>query len=122
MNIILLTSLNPEDINCWSGTVYHIFEILKEKHNVKVIGEFSLSQTNHFIKNNFLEKYSFDNYVLVLGKILTERIKQAFECDLVFFGDLYFTPFLDIDIPIIHLSDINYHLFKNYWNENQRNH
>ena len=39
MNIAFLTTLNPADINNWSGTTFHLFHALSRKHHVKVIGQ-----------------------------------------------------------------------------------
>ncbi|EXY29528.1 glycoside transferase family 4 domain protein, partial [Bacteroides fragilis str. 3397 T10] len=42
MNIAFLTTLNPADINNWSGTTFHLFHALSRKHHVKVIGQNTL--------------------------------------------------------------------------------
>lgn len=110
MNIIFLTTLNPYDINNWSGTTFHLLQALCKKHNVKVIGQHTLSQTAYYIKDNF-KKQTFENYEPVFGELCTEQIKGS---DLIFFGDLYLVPFLDVNIPIVHLSDVTYHSFKDY--------
>ena len=44
MNIAFLTTLNPADINNWSGTTFHLFHALSRKHHVKVIGQNTLPQ------------------------------------------------------------------------------
>lgn len=49
MNIVFLTTLNPYDINNWSGTTFHLLQALSKKHNVKVIGQNTLSQTAYYI-------------------------------------------------------------------------
>nr|WP_320057659.1 glycosyltransferase family 4 protein [uncultured Bacteroides sp.] len=118
MNIIFLTTLNPNDINSWSGTTFHLFHALSKKHNLKVIGQYVLLQAAYYVKNNFSKECSFENYIPILGSLCSEQIRQISNCDLVFFGDLYLAPFLEIDIPIVHLSDVNYHLFKDYLNPN----
>ncbi len=111
MNIVFLTTLNPYDINNWSGTTFHLLQALSKKHNVKVIGQNTLSLTAYYIKNNFSKKYPFDNYAPLFGRFYTEQISDS---DLIFFGDLYLAPFLDVNIPMVHLSDVTYHSFKDY--------
>lgn len=116
MNILFLTSLNPYDISCWSGTIFHLFHALDKKHNVRVLGQNMLFQTAYYSQKNFLYNNSFEKYSPILGKLCSEQI-NLLNCDLIFFGDLYLVPFLEINRPIVHLSDVNYHLFKDYLNE-----
>lgn len=111
MNITFLSTLNPYDINNWSGTTFHILKTLGKEHNVKVIGQNTLSQTVYFIKNNFSKKHPLDSYAPLFGKIYAEQILNS---DLIFFGDLYLAPFLDLNIPMVPLSDVRYHSFKDY--------
>ena len=88
MNIVFLTTLNPYDINNWSGTTFHILKALCKKHNVKVIGQSILPQTAYYIKDNFLKKQTFENYASIFGKLCAELTVGS---DLIFFGDLYLT-------------------------------
>lgn len=119
MNIISFCSLNPNDINNWSGTTWHILKTLEKKHRVTVVGTHVLSQTAHFAMKNFSNKKAHGEYSLLFGKLCSEIINQASDCDLVFFGDLQLAPYLEIDIPVVHLSDVNYHLFKDYIPQNK---
>lgn len=111
MNIVFLTTLNPYDMNNWSGTTFHLLQALSKKHNVKVIGQNALSQTTYYIMDNFLNKNTLENYAPLFGKLYTEQVSGS---DLIFFGDLYLAPFLDVNIPMVHLSDVTYHSFKDY--------
>lgn len=114
MNITFLTTLNPHDINNWSGTTFHLLQTLSKKHNVKAIGQNILSQTTYYSRNNFNFPKNMDYYSPVFGKLCAEQIVDS---DLIFFGDLYLLPFLDVMIPIVHLSDVTYHSFRGYLNE-----
>jgi len=38
MNILFLTRFNPRDIHIWSGTFFHIYNKLQERHNVEILG------------------------------------------------------------------------------------
>lgn len=119
MNIAFLTTLNPNDINSWSGTTFYVLNALKVRHNVKVIGMNMLSQTSYYSKKNFFTKSSFNRYSPVLGNLCKEQIKEFSNCDLIFFGDFYLVPFLDVDMPIVHFSDVTYHSFKDYLGRNE---
>lgn len=53
MNIVSLTRFNLNDINDWSGTSYHIYNKLKEKNNIEIIGPEILKQLSLFQNGNF---------------------------------------------------------------------
>ena len=109
MNILFLSRSDPRNINNWSGTLYYIYNKLKEMHHVEIMGTELLDQLEVFVKGNFLKNSSLstNKYIKNLNRILSERI-NLLNLDLVFFGDLLFVPFLTIDVPIVYLSDITY--------------
>ena len=74
MNIAFLTTLNPADINNWSGTTFHLFHALSRKHHVKVIGQNTLLQAAYFTKDNYIKKNPLENYVSVFMGHRTKRI------------------------------------------------
>lgn len=115
MNILFLTRYDPSDINTWSGTLFHIYNKLKEDHHVIPLGMEVINQLGFFTKDNFQRKDPGNEYryIKIINKLLSERINKI-DCDLIFFGDLYFVPFLEINKPIIRLSDVTYHSFKEY--------
>lgn len=119
MNIIFLSSLNPHDMNDWSGTTWHVLKALEKNNNVTVIGTNILSQTAYFISKNFSIKDIHEDYSLLFGNMCSERIKRISYADLIFFGDLQLSPYLDVNIPTVHLSDVNFHLFKDYISKNR---
>jgi len=108
MNIILLTRYDPKDIKAWSGTSYHIYHKLKEKHTIEIIGVEILNQLALFAKGNFSANTFIlpDRYVNSLSRLLSERIKNH-PCDLIFFGDLLLIP-SDINVPFVRLSDMTF--------------
>lgn len=114
MNIAFLTTLNPNDINSWSGTTFNVFNTLKKRHNVKVVGINMLLQLASYSSGNFSGKSTIDRYSQILGNLCSEQIKLFSGCDLIFFGDLYLAPFLQVNMPIIHFSDVTYHSFRDY--------
>jgi len=107
MNIVFLTRHNPNNINNWSGTFYHIYKKLKEGHIVEIVGTEIINQlesfSNNFPSNTFIP---VDRYIIKLNKLLSERINNL-NFDLVFLGDLLFIP-LDITIPFVRLSDMTF--------------
>ena len=113
MNILFLSRHDPMDINSWSGTLYHIYHKLKERHQVKIMGTEILRQLELFTKGNLpdSEFITTDRYVKKLNLLLSERI-NATESDLIFFGDLLYTPFLDVNRPYIHISDMTFEQMK----------
>ncbi|MDD2284489.1 MAG: glycosyltransferase family 4 protein [Paludibacter sp.] len=119
MNIIFFSSLNPNDINNWSGTTWHILKALEKNNNVTVIGTHMLSQTAYFTSKSFSIKDVNEDYSPLFGSVCSELINRISDSDLIFFGDLQLSPYLDVDIPTIHISDVNYHLFKDYTNKNR---
>lgn len=106
MKIAFLTTLAPEDANTWSGTSSHILQTLRKNHEVKVVGHNMLPQALCFAKNNIAPKRDMREYSPVFGRLCAEEVA---DCDLVFFGDLYLAPYLETNIPLVHLSDVTYH-------------
>ena len=120
MKIILLSRFDPRDINNWSGTLYYIYQKLKEKHQVEIIGGELLNQLSRFALRNFSSKITVpsNRYINSLGHLLTERINEK-RGDLIFFGDLLFIP-SELNIPFVLLSDMTFdqvkvHYLKTKW-------
>lgn len=115
MKIVFLTRHNPNDINDWSGTLYHIYQKLKEKHTIEVIGTEIIGQLGLFSKGNFSSGTFIhsDRYINRLGRLLSEQINRL-NFDLIFFGDLLLIP-SDINIPIVLFSDMTYEQIKIYY-------
>jgi glycosyltransferase involved in cell wall biosynthesis len=122
MNIIFLTRFDPGNINNWSGTLYHIYHKLKEKHTIEIIGAEIIGQLELLVRGNFQANIFIpsDRYIENLGKLLSERI-NTLDCDLIFFGDLLFIP-VDINIPVVLFSDMTYEQVKiHYVKQDERN-
>jgi len=86
-----------------------MYHKLREKHHVEIIGTEILNQFALFKQGNFPEDMfiSADRYIKNLNCVLSERINMI-KFDLLFFGDLLFVPFLEINVPIVFLSDITF--------------
>ncbi len=65
MNIAFLTRFDPRDIKHWSGTLYYMYNKLKEKHNIKIIGPGIVKQLAFFTYNNNRKDADFqiDKYI-----------------------------------------------------------
>ena len=115
MKIFFLTRFDANDIHLWSGSLYHIYKIIKKKHNVEIIGTEILDQIIFFSKENFLEVITFPSskYFYKLSRLLTERTNKL-NFNLIFFGDFLLTP-LEINMPIVLLSDMTFEQNKNYY-------
>ena len=62
MNIAFLSSLNPNDQNNWSGTLYSLYTSLQKKHRVIWVGETVFAEVWEFhmpisktMKHSFLK-------------------------------------------------------------------
>lgn len=118
MNIIFLTRFDPRNINNWSGTLYHIYNKLKDNHNIEIVGIEVIDQLSVFTRRNYSEDtfVPIDRYIRILNRLLSERI-DLLHFDLIFFGDLLFVPYLDVDLPIVYLSDITYEQLRFHYRE-----
>ena len=108
MKIAFLTRHDPTNINCWSGTLYHMYHKLKERHMVEIIGMEILPQFLFFTKDNFPTNFFIpaDRNIQLLGRLLSERI-NLLNYDLIFLGDIFFI-LSNIKIPYVLLSDMTY--------------
>ena len=119
MNIVFLTRFDPQNRKIWSGTLFYIYNKLREKHIIEIIGSEIFGQLNLFTKDIFADETNDAlNYYNKINKLLSERIKNL-DFDLVFFGDLFFS-LLEIDIPIIHFTDLIYEQVKIYYNKTDK--
>ena len=80
MNIAFLSSLNPNDQNNWSGTLYSLYTSLQKKHRVIWVGETVFAEVWEFHKANFKNNETFfpENYALLFGKSFSDLLKK--EC------------------------------------------
>ena len=111
MKIAFLTRYDPKDMNCWSGTMYHIYHKLKERHQVEFIGADLMRQLSSYKIGNFPSKtYNpTEHYIAPLGRLLSERMNVN-DYDLIILAELLF--FLsDLQMPFIHFSDMTFEQF-----------
>ena len=115
MNIAFLSSLNPNDQNNWSGTLYSLYTSLQKKHRVIWVGETVFAEVWEFHKANFKNNETFfpENYALLFGKSFSDLLKK--ECyDVIICRDYFFSAYLVSDVPLIYIGDTTFHLFNQY--------
>lgn len=115
MRIAYLSNNNPENIHLWSGTPYHIIQILKEKHTVIWIGGNVISgaKWHHTLKNK-LNIFHPESYSKEIGLYLSKEIENN-KCDIVITSTYFFVSNLAIDIPIIYFADVTLNLCKDFF-------
>lgn len=118
MNILFLNRYDPKDIQNWSGTLYHMYHELCKKHCVDTMGAEIIGQISEFERGSFPENVfiSPTENIKSINRLLSERI-NATNCDLIFFGDLIFIPFLDVKMPIICVSDMTFEQNRLYYTQ-----
>lgn len=102
-----LSSLNPFDINNWSGTLYYIVKSLYN-HEIEWIGKdvFNKILVDEIPGNKYPE-----DYAEFFGAYFSERINIG-DYDIIIVRDYFFGAYLKIDIPIVYIGDTTFKLFK----------
>ena len=116
MKIAFISSLNPTDIHSWSGTLFHIYTSLAKVNEMVWIGSEILAEVRDFHINN--RKGSFfmpECYAMMIGKLLSNELREG-HYDILIYRDFYFCAYLTTNIPIVHIGDTTFHLFKDYLN------
>lgn len=108
MNILFLITENPKTLRYWSGTGFYIYKTLSKEHHVTLLGLGMLMQGITYSRMSFCFPRRIDYYNTLMSKLCSERIKQMPNIDLIFFGDIYISPALEVDVPIIHLTDTSF--------------
>lgn len=117
MNIAFLSSLNPNDRNNWSGTLFSIYTSLQKKHRVVWIGGNIIFDVLKFHNANFKNDELFvpEKYALLFGKMISDVLGKG--CyDIIVCRDYYFAAYLVTDVPLIYIGDTTFHLFNQYMN------
>lgn len=117
MNIAFLSSLNPNDRNNWSGTLFSLYTSLQKRHRVVWIGGHVFSDVLEFHNASHKNGELFfpENYALLFGKLISDMLKK--ECyDVIVCRDYFFAAYLVSDVPLIYIGDTTFHLFNQYMN------
>ncbi|MFA6702973.1 MAG: glycosyltransferase [Dysgonamonadaceae bacterium] len=116
MKIAFLSSLNPYDINNWSGTLYYIFHSLQKTHDVEWIGGGFVEKAKklHFLQNKdtpFIPALYSSYFAVILSDLFNEKD----EYDIIIARDCIFIAYLKVNIPIIYIGDTTFDLIKESW-------
>lgn len=116
MNIAFLSSLDPTNIQNWSGTLYYMFHSLKKKHDIVWIGGKLYNDIAEFhYKSHKQKNFIPEEYALLFGERLSKWFSQ--ECyDFIICRDYFFLAYLLTDIPVIYIGDTTFRLFNSYLN------
>lgn len=115
MKIAFLSSLNPYDINNWSGTLYYIFQSLKKSHEVEWVEENIYREVYLFHQVHYGESRPFvpEAYALLFGKLLSERLSSS-RYDLIVARDYFYIAYLKVDIPLVYIGDTTFRLYNSF--------
>lgn len=115
MKIAFLSSLDPNNINNWSGTLFHIYHSLKRNNEVDWIGGEEMSNVYFFHKNQTKDNANFcpEIYAKTFGEIFSKKFRTS-KYDIIVARDYFYIAYLEIDIPIVYIGDANFRLFNTY--------
>ena len=76
MNIAFVSTINPHDINQWSGILYYIYHTLSKNHNVILMGGDDIVSNLYFehVYNKRGGKFYPENYLREIGNILSDKL------------------------------------------------
>lgn len=116
MRILFLSSLNPKDINNWSGTLYHIFRSLENIHTVDWMGKDVLDQVKLYHQIHCGHNIPFipERYAPLFGGILSKKLNDNPAYDIIIARDYFFISHIETNLPIIYIGDTTFDLFKDY--------
>lgn len=118
MKIAFVSSFNPHDQKYWSGSLYYIFKTLCKRHEVTWLGA-NFSNGGYWY-HRFLGKsdtYYPENFTTIFAKILSKEINQD-RFDVVIIKDYFLGIGLEVNVPLVYISDTTFDLFKPFLNIN----
>ena len=116
MKIAFLSNKKPDDFHLWSGTTRNIFQVLSLQHEVTWLGgNLTDGGAWHHRFKGKNERYYPENYTRDLARILSTEIEKG-KFDIIVTYDYYFASDLQINIPIVYISDTTFDQFKDYLN------
>lgn len=116
MRIAYLSNNSPENIHDWSGTPYHMYAVLKKHHDVDWIGGDVINGVRwHHLLSGRDDIFYPEKYCMEIGCFLSKRIKEG-HYDAVITSTYHFCVNLNVDIPVIFVSDVVFDSFKPWLN------
>jgi len=113
MRIGFISGWDPENINCWSGTLYYIFNSLKKQNEIKWIGERAISQAYrlHFLKYDNHIPFHPECYSDFIGYYIT-HYENLDNFDLLLIKDSYFVSNINTQTPMVYIGDATFRLIE----------
>ncbi|WP_298651564.1 glycosyltransferase [uncultured Proteiniphilum sp.] len=117
MKIAFLSSLNPNNINYWSGTLYYIFRSLQQMHEVEWIGGDILEKTRqkHYKENEIHKPFIPELYSQLFAEMILDTLHKHNKFDMIIARDCFFIAHLCVNIPIVYIGDTTFDLIRESW-------
>ncbi|SFL62949.1 glycosyltransferase family 4 protein [Proteiniphilum acetatigenes] len=117
MRIAFLSSLDPGDINHWSGTLYYIFRSLQLEHELEWIGGDFLEKAKqkHYSESRIHTPFIPELYSPLFAEMASDILYKHDKFDLVVARDCFFIAYLKVDIPIVYIGDTTFDLIRESW-------
>ena len=115
MNIVFLSSLNPTDIHCWSGTLYYMHHELSKRHHIKWIGGklYAKMKAYHHDLYGSYDNFHAEDYAKEFGALISIELQTTYY-DLIICRDYFYLAYMATKIPIIYIGDTTFQLFNAY--------
>lgn len=118
MKIALATVADPQETQCWSGTFHFMAQALEENHSVEWVG-YNLHDRAMASYNAqpffFLHHFNVLEYTRMFSEVMSERIRVG-NFDVVLCWERFAAAYLDVDIPVVQVSDTTFDLYKAFTN------
>lgn len=116
MNILFLSSLNPHNINNWSGTLFYLFKSLGINNTVHWFGNnlLDVSKQFHQVQRGYDIPFLPELYAEFIGNNLSISLQKNSKYDLIIARDYFFISHLRTDLPIVYINDTTFDLLKDY--------
>lgn len=112
MKIAYLSDYNPENVNMWSGTPFHVYNILKKYHEVDVIGVGYINGVRwHHLFLGTHDKFYVENYIEDTCRVISVQVNRG-DYDIVLSCTYHFCAALNVNVPVIYYSDITFDAFQ----------
>ena len=101
MNILFLSSLNPHNINNWSGTLFYLFKSLGINNTVHWFGNdlLDVSRKFHQVQRGYDIPFLPELYAEIIGNNLSISLQKNSKYDLIIARDYFFISHLRTDLP-----------------------
>ncbi len=122
MKIAFLSSLDPNNINHWSGTLYFIFQSLRQNHEVQWMGGDIIGKVREeHRKRKAFTPFVPELYSPLFAEMISATLDEYDRFDVIIARDCSFIAYLKVNIPIVYIGDTTFDLIKESWGITQDN-